>query len=78
MNGREVDFIVKENNKILSCIEVKTSDNNLSKSLKYLTDKINPKYSYQLVRNLEREKHIDNIQITNLSNWLVNIENYLS
>ena len=73
-NNREVDFVVTESSKILACIEVKNSDDKISSSLKYLTEKINPRHSLQLVRNLSRECDVGKIKVRSLATWLANIE----
>lgn len=72
-NNREVDFVITEGRKILACIEVKSSDNNLSPALSYLTERVSPKHSFQLVHKIEREKVYGNIKIKSLSAWLKNI-----
>ena len=53
-NDREVDFVVTEGRSVLACIEVKSSDEELSSSLRYLSDRLKPKQALQLVRNCSR------------------------
>lgn len=69
-DGREVDFIVTERNKIKFCIEVKESDDTPHKPLTYLANKLNPDCAIQLVRNLEREREINEIRIMDIACWL--------
>jgi predicted AAA+ superfamily ATPase len=73
-SGREVDFVVTENSTILACIEVKTSEENVSPSLKYLTEKLKPKHSLQLVKNLSQEREYGSTKVVSLSRWLSKIE----
>ena len=69
--GKEVDFaIVSDDRKIESIIEVKVSDSDLSKSLKYFSLEYNLQAS-QVVQNLKREKKIgDNIEIIKVQSFL--------
>jgi hypothetical protein len=53
--GREVDFAITKDQKIESLIEVKWSEDQVSKSLQYYSEKLNPLVSLQLVANLKRE-----------------------
>ncbi|PCI25375.1 ATPase [Candidatus Peregrinibacteria bacterium] len=73
--GREVDFVITENIKVKWCLEIKSSDGALSKSLQYLDKKINPENSYQLVQNISIEKEKNNIQILSFARWFDNIYN---
>ncbi|OFZ21683.1 MAG: hypothetical protein A2202_08690 [Bdellovibrionales bacterium RIFOXYA1_FULL_36_14] len=72
---REVDFLIEEDRSISSLIEVKTSDDELSRSLLYLKTKLNnhPR-AYQLVLNLKKEKNSHGIPITDLSRYLTTLE----
>ncbi len=72
---REVDFIIEEDNVVKTLIEVKTSDDNLSKSLLYLKEKLSDKpQALQLVFDLHKEKNINKIPITDLSKFLCTLE----
>lgn len=68
--GREVDFVVTLNRKVRWLIEVKTSNDEISNSLRYYTNKLQPDESLQLVLNLDREQEKSGIQIVSLSRWL--------
>ena len=70
-NQQEVDFaIIDSQNNIEEIIEVKLSNKNLSKNLKYFSQKYNLK-AIQLVKNLKREKQIgDHIKILEAHNYL--------
>lgn len=68
-DDKEIDFVLVKNNKIIKAIEVKLSDNNLSKNLKYFSDKYNFQ-GVQVVKNLKREKSIGKIDIVLAQNFL--------
>jgi predicted AAA+ superfamily ATPase len=70
---REVDFVITEDKSILACIEVKSSDESPSKSLIYLTDKIHPKHSIQLVKNSTKFRDYGTIKVRPLADWLSKI-----
>jgi len=76
-NKREVDFIILEGKNPFLCLEVKQADSHLSKSLDYLSQRIHPKYSYQLVSELDRERDYERVKVRSLSGWLVNIDQNL-
>lgn len=68
--GKEVDFaLVSNNSEIIEIIEAKLSDNELSNNLKYFSDKYNLPAT-QIVKNLKREKQIDQIKIVKAENYL--------
>jgi predicted AAA+ superfamily ATPase len=77
-NNREVDFVITEGRKVLACIEVKTIDDSLSPSLHYLSQRVNPKYSFQLVHKIDREKDYGSVKVRALARWLQNITTELS
>ncbi len=51
--GREVDFVILKDGIIEELIEVKYSDDSVSKHLKYYAEKLNPKKATQIVANLK-------------------------
>ena len=63
--GREVDFAVIIDNKLIDLIEVKTSETNISTSLKYYHQKLKPKRSIQIVGNLKRPFDSEGVHVTN-------------
>jgi uncharacterized protein len=67
---REVDFVVTRNRRVHWLIEVKSSDADLSRALKYYTEKLKPAESIQLVRNLDRPLEISGSKILPLGKWL--------
>jgi predicted AAA+ superfamily ATPase len=66
---REVDFVVTRNRRVHWLIEVKSSDADLSRALKYYTDKLKPVDSIQLVRNLDRPLEKSGCKILPLGEW---------
>lgn len=64
-DGREVDFVTQINNTIIDLIEVKSSDTDISTSLKYYSKKLNPKNTIQIVGDLKRSFNQDHILVTN-------------
>lgn len=71
--NQEVDFAIADsNNELAEILEVKLSDNNLSKSLKYFSEKYNLK-AVQLIANLKREKKIGKISLLRAENYLENL-----
>jgi len=68
--GKEVDFsLVNTDDKIEEIIEAKLSDDELSKNLKYFSDKYALKGT-QVVKNLKREKSIGALKIVRAENYL--------
>ncbi|MFA7319412.1 MAG: ATP-binding protein [Parcubacteria group bacterium] len=67
--GKEVDFALVENDKILEIIEVKTSDGDISGNLQYFSDKYDLKGT-QLVKELKREKSVGKIDVVEAEKYL--------
>lgn len=67
---REVDFLTVVDKKIIDLIEVKYSDDSLSKSLVYFAERLNPQNTVQVVFNLIKEKTFNNIKIRKVENYL--------
>lgn len=68
--GREVDFVVTLNRKIQWLIEVKTSDDEIASSLRYYTERLQPKQPLHLVLDLHRPQEKFGIKILPLGTWL--------
>ncbi|MDX2053892.1 MAG: AAA family ATPase [Polyangiaceae bacterium] len=62
--GHEVDFILLRGNKPWIAIEVKTSENDLSPSLRYFSERLKPTLALQVVLNGARERRLENIGAT--------------
>lgn len=67
---REVDFVVTRNRRPHWLIEVKKSDDAISRSLKYYTEKLRPRESIQLVYQLDRAREKSGIKTLPLGKWL--------
>lgn len=67
---REVDFLTVVDNKIESLVEVKLADANLSSSLSYFTERLNPRDSTQVVLDLKSELTVRASKIRRAVNWL--------
>jgi predicted AAA+ superfamily ATPase len=63
--GREVDFVTVINNTVMDLIEVKKSDTTISSSLKYYSQRLNPKRTVQIVADLKQAFNQDHILVTN-------------
>ncbi len=63
--GREVDFAIIKEGVLEELIEVKYSDDSLSKSLKYYSNKLKPKKATQIVATLKAPYDQDGISVTN-------------
>ena len=61
--GREVDFIILKEGKVFALIEVKFSDDKISKSLQYYSEKLKPKHSLQIVAHLKQEYKQNNCRM---------------
>ncbi len=62
--GREVDFAIIKDGDLEELIEVKYSDESISKSLLYYTRRLNPKRATQLVATLKRSFDKGGIKVT--------------
>ena len=71
-DGREVDFVTVIDNQIINLIEVKQSDQKISSSLLYYSDKLKPKNTVQLVANLKEPFHHKDVLVTNLYDYFKN------
>lgn len=68
---REVDFLTVIDGKIHDLVEVKTSDHQLSSSLSYFTERLNPKHALQVVLNLKKDLTVKGIPIRRAADWLL-------
>lgn len=62
---REVDFLTVIDNKLVDLIEVKLSDTDISTSLKYYSERLKPQNTIQIVGDLKKPFHKNNILVTN-------------
>jgi predicted AAA+ superfamily ATPase len=61
--GREVDFVILKEGKIEELVEVKYSDKNINRSLKYYAERLNPPKATQIVANLKKPYSSGNIGV---------------
>ena len=64
-----MDFAISEDNKFERIIEVKLSDDQVSKNLIYFTKKYNL-IGQQIVKNIKQGKNISGIGVVNSENFL--------
>lgn len=77
--GVEIDFLITLDDKPVLCIEVKTSDEAISKSFNHFRKYIGKAQCVQLVLNLKREYDTaDGIQVRNLTTYLSNLSSFLT
>lgn len=63
--GREIDFVILKEGIIEELIEVKYSDDSISKSLNYYANKLKPKKTTQIVAKLKHPYDSKGIHVTN-------------
>ncbi len=71
---REVDFLTVIDRKPDTLIEVKTADANVSASLRYFSERIQPRQTLQLVHRLPRALESSGIFVQALGNYLSKLE----
>ncbi|MBI4653140.1 ATP-binding protein [Candidatus Kuenenbacteria bacterium] len=70
LEGREVDFLVTVDKKPWMAIEVKSSDEQASKYLKYFVKKLNIPFAYQVVQQSKIDFYQNNIRIISADKFL--------
>lgn len=63
-DGREVDFVILKDGVLEEIIEVKFSDEEISKSLSYYSERLKPKNATQITANLKRPYDKNGIRVT--------------
>jgi predicted AAA+ superfamily ATPase len=61
--GREVDFALLKDGQVVELIEAKLSDKEISSSLTYYSEKLNPNRSLQIVANLKNSYNRGKLQV---------------
>ena len=64
--SREVDFILLKNSSVFALIEVKFSDDKISRPLQYYAEKLKPKHALQIVAHLKREYRTGSCRVVSL------------
>lgn len=68
-DGRDVDFVTVCDGIVEDLIEVKWQDVNISSPLKYYAQQLNPKRTVQIVHNLQKPYHHNDILVTSPINY---------
>ena len=68
--SREVDFVLLKDFKVFALIEVKFSDDKISRSLQYYSEKLKPRHSIQIVYGLKHEYKKNNCRVLTLQTAL--------
>ena len=68
--GKEVDFAICEDDRIIRMIEVKYADNSVSRNLQHFLNKQPDIEAIQLVHQLRHEQAFQNISVCSASRWL--------
>lgn len=69
-DGREIDFVIAQDGDIAQAVEVKLSEENISRHFKYFKEKLPEVLFVQLVHNLRRERDEEQIQVRAAGPWL--------
>ena len=69
-DGREVNFVILKDSKIFALVEAKLSENNISRSLRYYSEKLNPPHSIQIVYHLKQEYSQGRCRVLNIETAL--------
>lgn len=72
--GNEVDFAVSEKSVLTHCLEVKLSDDKISRGLKYFRERLEGVSAVQLVHNTRRERQESGISVFPAGDWLAKLE----
>ena len=73
-DGREVDFVTIIDGVVEDLIEVKSKDSKISSALKYYKQKLNPKYTVQIVGQLQESFEQDGIIVANPIDFFTKIK----
>ena len=70
--GREVDFAIVKEGKLEELIEVKYSDDSITRSLSYYANRLNPKKAVQIVSEIKRPYDKGKIRVTDPISYFSN------
>jgi len=73
-DGKEVDFALCKEDRIVSLIEVKLTDNKPSSSLLYFHKRMPDVASLQIVQNLRQEESMAGVSVVSAGNWLSKLQ----
>ena len=70
--GREVDFAIIKEGVLEELIEIKYSDEDISRSLRYYTQRLKPKRATQIVAKMDKPYDKEGIRVTNPTLYFAN------
>jgi hypothetical protein len=73
-NGREVDFALCREDRIISLIEVKLTESKPAPGLVYFHERTPDAAAFQLVQNLRQEENSKGISVVSAGRWLSMLE----
>jgi predicted AAA+ superfamily ATPase len=73
-DGKEVDFALCKEDRIVSLIEVKLTDNKPSSSLLYFHKRMPDAASLQIVQNLRQEESMAGVSVVSAGSWLSKLQ----
>ncbi len=72
--GREVDFVILKENKVIELIEAKYSDTEIFKALSYYAEKLQPQRATQIVAELKHSYQKGQLRVVNPLEALCSLE----
>jgi len=72
--GKEVDFAVCKDDRMIRMIEVKYADDAISRNLRFFSERLPDVEALQLVHHLRHEQSVSNISVLSASRWLAELE----
>jgi predicted AAA+ superfamily ATPase len=73
-DGREVDFALHKEDRIINLIEVKLTENRPTSGLLYFHGRIPDSAALQLVQNLRQEESIKGVSVVGAARWLSTLD----
>jgi len=73
-DGREIDFVLCREDRIITLIEVKLTENRPSPGLIYFHGRAPHAAAFQLVQNLRQEESVNGVSVVAAGRWLSTLE----
>lgn len=73
-DGKEIDFAIAKKDSLISCIEVKLSDEGISPHLRYFKEKIPDILALQLVHNARHDHIVNGVSLMRAGHWLAQLD----
>jgi len=73
-DGREIDFVLCREDRIITLIEVKLTENRPSPGLIYFHGRAPHAAAFQLVQNLRQEESVNGVSVVTAGRWLSTLE----